>query len=145
VRRGHSQITASFSSFHTLLVYTALPYRHGGDWLVGDSFVSLSFPIDSFSQGHHTKEKTFLSWEGTSEEDAKRATRLANHLTTRPGLSCPDGLICHVTKHMSPSRVYYSHNDLGKELQDFAGKLEIGITAMLVYSYHSFKPAQYKC
>jgi hypothetical protein len=122
-----------------------------------ESIVDCEQSVSVVSQPHRTggcstvleierdlEEKTFLSWEGTIEEDAERATRLPNHLTARPGLSCPYGLTCHVTKHISVSRVHYSHDDLGKELQDFAGKLGIDITAMLVYSHHSFKPAQYK-
>jgi hypothetical protein len=122
-----------------------------------ESIVGCEQSVSVVSQPHRTggcstvleierdlEEKTFLSWEGTIEEDAERATRLPNHLTARPGLSCPYGLTCHVTKRISVSRVHYSHDDLGKELQDFAGKLGIDITAMLVYSHHSFKPAQYK-
>jgi hypothetical protein len=82
------------------------------------------------------------SWDGAVEEDAERASRRVCYLTARPKFCC-SSTPANAAKHVPASRIHRSCDDLDEELRAFAGRLGIGITAMLVCFRHSVTPAQY--
>jgi hypothetical protein len=86
--------------------------------------------------------KALPSWDGAVEEDAERASQRACYLTTRPKF-CYSSTPANAAKHVPASRIHRSCDDLDEELRTFAGRLGIGITAMLVCFRHSFTLARH--